>query len=175
MTYGYPNWDTYQRTVGTLKWKREMAAGEWDRFKNGPDSQTKLKVLRDYINAILAYVSDPPRNLLQTDEPIITNLLLCSERAWRANDWDPEWGTQDDNHRRWIERLDDTRRGLESQEALLQHRLDNCGPGTSNSTGGGHGELRDCPNICGNPSCGISFICAADYNRIVIPQGYRGV
>ena len=63
MTYGYPNWDTYQRTVGTLKWKREMAAGEWDRFKNGPDSQTKLKVLRDYINAILACVSDPPRNL----------------------------------------------------------------------------------------------------------------
>ncbi len=30
-------------------------------------------------------------------------------------------------------------------------------------------------NICGNPQCGKSFICAADYNRVVQPMGYPGV
>ena len=61
-------------------------------------------------------------------DPKLTNsltfLFVSSERGWRANDWDPEWGTQDQNHRRWIERLDETRRDLESQEAILQHRID---------------------------------------------------
>jgi len=31
------------------------------------------------------------------------------------------------------------------------------------------------PNLCGNPTCGIDHICAADYNRIVRPMGYPGV
>lgn len=30
-------------------------------------------------------------------------------------------------------------------------------------------------NICGNPQCGRTFICAADYNRNVKPLGYPGV
>ncbi|KAF8860584.1 hypothetical protein BDZ45DRAFT_741248 [Acephala macrosclerotiorum] len=30
-------------------------------------------------------------------------------------------------------------------------------------------------NICGNPACGQSFICDADYNRAVQPLGYAGV
>ncbi|RDW78987.1 uncharacterized protein DSM5745_05839 [Aspergillus mulundensis] len=30
-------------------------------------------------------------------------------------------------------------------------------------------------NICGNPQCGRSFICAADYNARVQPMGFRGV
>jgi len=30
-------------------------------------------------------------------------------------------------------------------------------------------------NLCGNPTCGIDHICAADYNRVVRPMGYSGV
>jgi uncharacterized membrane protein YgcG len=30
-------------------------------------------------------------------------------------------------------------------------------------------------NLCGNPTCGIDHICAADYNRQVQPMGYSGV
>ena len=30
-------------------------------------------------------------------------------------------------------------------------------------------------NICGNPTCRVDHICAADYNRRVQPMGYPGV
>ena len=30
-------------------------------------------------------------------------------------------------------------------------------------------------NICGDPSCGRTHICAADYNRRVQPMGYPGL
>jgi hypothetical protein len=30
-------------------------------------------------------------------------------------------------------------------------------------------------NLCGNPSCGVTFICNADYNRRVRPLGFPGV
>ncbi|KAJ6554691.1 acid phosphatase-domain-containing protein [Mycena capillaripes] len=44
--------------------------------------------------------------------------------------------------------------------------------------GGGGGYLPPPPrtnNICGNPQCGQTFICDADYNRAVQPMGYPGV
>ncbi|KAJ6582613.1 hypothetical protein DFH09DRAFT_1145632 [Mycena vulgaris] len=38
---------------------------------------------------------------------------------------------------------------------------------------------RPCPppnnNICGDPNCGMTFICTPDYNRVVQPMGYPGV
>ena len=58
MTYGYPTWDAYNRRVQVLKSAREMAANEWARFRNEVDSEVKLEVLRAYINAVLAYVSE---------------------------------------------------------------------------------------------------------------------
>jgi hypothetical protein len=30
-------------------------------------------------------------------------------------------------------------------------------------------------SLCGNPNCGTTFICDADYNRHVQPLGYPGV
>ncbi|KEY70146.1 hypothetical protein S7711_10701 [Stachybotrys chartarum IBT 7711] len=74
----------------------------------------------------------------------------------------------------------------------------NCNNGYNNGHGHNHGHGHNnghgnnshgnncncnqcCPpsnnnnNICGNPQCGQTFICDADYNRQVQPLGYSGV
>ncbi|KAJ6542948.1 acid phosphatase-domain-containing protein [Mycena capillaripes] len=52
------------------------------------------------------------------------------------------------------------------------------GRGSGGGGGGGGGYVPLPPrtnNICGNPQCGQTFICDADYNRAVQPMGYPGV
>jgi hypothetical protein len=56
--------------------------------------------------------------------------------------------------------------------------IEGLGDGGSESYPGGSNPPAppvDSGNICGNPMCGRTFICAADYNRRVQPLGYPGV
>lgn len=178
------SWEEYRRTYSVYKAEREAAGSEWDRFKNSVDSQDKLDVLQEYIAAVNRYVLYYFHSNPQCTEIIV--YPSCGELTYRTNYWNDAWGDQDAGHTQWLERLRTMSSELEYQEAILSHRIDteryetidDCVPSTSglgNRTGG-HGELRDATeNICGDPDCGKTFICAADYNRVVEPQGYPGV
>lgn len=91
----------------------------------------------------------------------------------------------------FVDRNDDAEE--QNEEALESQEIQGNGvffsaaamhPLTSHLGGGGYtGQYQQytapppprTTNICGNPDCGRTFICAADYNRTVQPMGYPGV
>ena len=84
-----------------------------------------------------------------------------------------------DNHANGGHKNNTTRGGTTHQHQHQHHNSPNYGYNYSGENSrynyGGQQSAVVTGNICGNPQCGLTFICNADYNRRVQPLGYPGV